>query len=262
MYNKKIKISVICPVYNGEKYIDKSILSILNQSALPNEVIFCDDGSIDSSYSKIKKYEFRFMKKKIRFIVLRSNHLGPGAARNKCIKKSTCEYISFLDSDDIWFKNKIKIIKEIISLNLDKNFFIHWEKNISLKGSKILKHAQTINKNENLTLQLYKKNSFSTSAVTCNKKIFGQLLKFDTSLPNAQDYDLWLKMSKKIKLETVPQILGAYIERENNITNRYYFYKLKSLLRIVYRYKSEVNLIIFYIKLLKTIFSKQWLKII
>ena len=54
MLNKKIKISVICPVYNGEKYIDKSILSILNQSILPNEVIFCDDGSIDNSYTKIK----------------------------------------------------------------------------------------------------------------------------------------------------------------------------------------------------------------
>ena len=51
MYNKKITISVICPVYNGEKYIDKSILSILNQSTTPDEVIFCDDGSIDNSYS-------------------------------------------------------------------------------------------------------------------------------------------------------------------------------------------------------------------
>lgn len=262
MHNKKIKISVICPVYNGENYIDKSILSILNQSTLPDEVIFCDDGSIDNSYSKIKRYKLRFIRKKIRFVILRSNHLGPGAARNKCIKKSTCEYISFLDSDDIWFKNKIKIIKKIISLNLDKNFFIHWEKNILLKGSKILKHAQNIDKNKNLTLQLYKKNSFSTSAVTCNKKKFGKSLKFDTSLPNAQDYDLWLKLSKKIKLITITEVLGAYIERENNITNRYYYYKLKSLLRIVFRYKSEVSLIIFFIKLLKTIFSKQWLKII
>ncbi len=262
MRNKKITISVICPVYNGEKYINKSILSILNQSTLPDEVIFCDDGSVDDTYSKIESYKLKFIKKKIRFILIRSNHLGPGAARNKCIKKSTCEYLSFLDSDDIWFKNKIKIIKKIISLNSDKNFFIHWEKNILNKGFKILKHAQTINKNENLTLQLYKKNSFSTSAVTCNKKKFGQLLKFDVSLPNAQDYDLWLKISKRIRLKTVPVVLGAYIERENNITNRYYFYKLKSLLRIVFRYKSEVSLIIFFVKLLKVIFSKQWLKII
>lgn len=262
MHNKRITISVICPVYNGEKYIDTSILSILNQSTLPDEVIFCDDGSVDDSYSKIKSYKFRFIKKKIRFILLRSDHLGPGSARNKCLKKSTCEYVSFLDSDDIWFKNKIKIIKKIISLNLDKNFFIHWEKNILNQEHKILKHAQTVNKNENLTLQLYKKNSFSTSAVTCNKKKFGQLLKFDTSLPNAQDYDLWLKLSKRIKLKTVPEVLGAYIHRENNITNRYYFHKLKSLLRIVFRYKSEVSLIIFLIKLFKVIFSKQWLKIL
>lgn len=262
MSNKKIKISVVFPVYNGEKYIDKSILSILNQNTLPDEVVFCDDGSVDDSYLKIKKYKSRFIKKKIRFILLKSNHLGPGAARNKCIKKSTCEYISFLDSDDIWFKDKIKIIKKIISLNQEKNFFIHWEKNILIKGQKILKHGQIINENENLTTQLYKKNFFSTSAVTCNKIEFGQLFKFDASLPNAQDYDLWLKLSKKIKLKIIPKVLGAYIERKDNITNRYYYYKVKSLLRIVFRYKSKVGLIIFFVKLIKVIFSKQWLKIL
>ena len=63
MIKKKIKISVICPVYNGEKFITKTIRSILNQSILPDEVIFCDDGSTDNSYLLIKKYKNKFLKK-------------------------------------------------------------------------------------------------------------------------------------------------------------------------------------------------------
>ena len=174
MIKKKIKISVICPVYNGEKFITKTIRSILNQSILPDEVIFCDDGSTDNSYLLIKKYKNKFLKKKIKFLILRSKHLGPGSARNKCIEKAKNEYISFLDSDDIWYKNKIKYLKKYISSNANKNFFIHWEKNISLNNIKILQHSHEINGSKNLTLELYKKNSFSTSAVTCNKK-FGKL---------------------------------------------------------------------------------------
>jgi teichuronic acid biosynthesis glycosyltransferase TuaG len=263
MNRAKNKISVICPVHNSEKFIDKTILSLLNQRIPPDEVIFCDDGSTDNSFNKIKTYKKKFLKKKIKFLLLRSKHMGPGSARNKCIQKAKFQYISFIDSDDIWFKNKIFLTKKNISLNPSENFFIHWEKNIKFNNSfEILRHAINFQKERDLTTQLYKRNFFSTSAVTLNKEVFGKKLRFDITLPNAQDYDLWLKLSKKIKLKIIPKILGAYINNKNNITNRYYFYKFKSLLRIVLRYRSQVNNYIFLIKLVRVIFSRQWFKII
>jgi glycosyltransferase involved in cell wall biosynthesis len=263
MNSQKIKISVICPVYNAEKFIDKTISSILNQKTPPNEIIFCDDGSTDNSFNKIKNYKKKFLKKNIKFLLIKSKHLGPGAARNKCIREAKHDYISFIDSDDIWFKNKIFFTKKSILKNPNKNFFIHWEKNINLNNSfKILNHAKDVKKNSDLTIQLYRRNLFSPSAVTLNKKEFGKKIKFDTSLQNAQDYDLWLKLSKKIKLTIIPKVLGSYIENENNITNRHYFYRFKCLFRIVLRYRSKVSGYIFLIKLLRVIFSRQWFRII
>jgi glycosyltransferase involved in cell wall biosynthesis len=260
---KKIKISVICPVYNSEKFIDKTILSLLNQKTPPDQIIFCDDGSTDNSFNKIRTYKKKFLKKKIKFLLLRSKHLGPGSARNKCIKRAKYEYISFIDSDDIWYKNKIFLTKINILLNPNKNFFIHWEKNIKLNNNfTILRHAIDFKKNKDLTMQLYQKNFFSTSAVTLSRKIMSNKIEFDTTLPNAQDYDLWLKLSKNIKLKIMPKVLGAYIENASNITNRYYFYKFISLFKIVLRYRSHVNNSIFIMKLLKIIFSRQWFRII
>ena len=81
-------------------------------------------------------------------------------------------------------------------------------------------------------------------------------------MPNAQDYDLWLKLSKKIKLQKIPVVLGAYIERKDNITNRYYLFKIKSLIKIAIRYKKNVSFFIFLIKFFRIIFSKQWFRLI
>ena len=257
----KISISVVCPTYNSEKYIKRTLEMLLKQKKLPNEVIFCDDGSNDNTLKILNIYSNIFKKKKVRFKLIKSRHKGPGSARNKALNKVSSEYICFLDSDDTWNKNKIYILKKYIRSSPKKNFFIHWETFIKKNNKKKLKHAQKINSKKDLFLQLYQKNSFSTSAVTCKKKSFKGKLKFDISLPNAQDYDLWLKISKKIKLQIIPLSLGSYIDRKDNITNRYYFKKILSLIKICFRYRSKVPFHVFILKLLRILFSSQWLKV-
>lgn len=96
LYKMKNLISIIIPVYNGERYLSKCIDSILNQTYSNLEVILVDDGSTDSSPKICDKYS----KKDNRIKVIHKKNGGVSSARNMGISKSTGDYIGFVDSDD------------------------------------------------------------------------------------------------------------------------------------------------------------------
>ncbi len=91
------KISVIVPVYNVEKYIDKCLNSLVNQTLKDIEIIVVNDGSPDNSQAIIDKYVKKYPKLVKSFI---KENGGQGSARNLGLEKATGEYISFVDSDD------------------------------------------------------------------------------------------------------------------------------------------------------------------
>ncbi len=90
------KVSVIVPVYNAEKYLDKCLISLQQQTLEDIEIICVDDGSEDKSLEILKKYA----KGDERIKVLEQNHKKQGAARNEGLKFATGEYIGFVDADD------------------------------------------------------------------------------------------------------------------------------------------------------------------
>lgn len=91
-----IKLSILMPVYNGEKYIAKSINNILNQTFTNFELIIVNDGSIDSS----KEICEQFSEIDNRIKVINKKNTGVSDTRNELLKKATGEYIGFVDSDD------------------------------------------------------------------------------------------------------------------------------------------------------------------
>ncbi len=94
--SKEIKVSVIVPAFNVEKYIEKCINSLLEQTLKEIEVIIIDDGSTDRTGEIITE----FAKKDDRIIFLRQDNRGPSAARNHGMEIAKGKYISFVDSDD------------------------------------------------------------------------------------------------------------------------------------------------------------------
>lgn len=93
-----VKISVIIPVYNVEKYLPKMLDSICGQSFRDIEMICVDDGSTDQSLHILREYE----KKDNRIVVLQQENSGAGIARNTGMKAAQGEYLSILDSDDFF----------------------------------------------------------------------------------------------------------------------------------------------------------------
>ena len=91
------KVSVIVPVYNVEKYIDKCLKSLVNQTLSDIEIIVVNDGSTDNSETIIKQYLEKYQNK-IKYVIKQNGGLSD--ARNYGMKFATGEYIAFLDSDD------------------------------------------------------------------------------------------------------------------------------------------------------------------
>ena len=101
-----ISISIIIPYYKKKKYVVRSINSIYKQSFKNFEIILVYD---DPDTSDLKFITKIFKKKKNFFILKNKKNLGAAESRNLGILKSRGKYIAFLDADDLWHKNKLKI---------------------------------------------------------------------------------------------------------------------------------------------------------
>lgn len=112
------RISVILPVYNAEKYVRKAIESVLNQSFTDFELIVVNDGSTDSTPEIIKSFDDE------RIRIISQENLGPGASRNNALEIAQGQYVMYLDSDDWFCTDALKIAyDEITSKDCDLTFF-------------------------------------------------------------------------------------------------------------------------------------------
>lgn len=231
-----MNISVVCPTYNSAKYIENTLESILSQNIFPDELIISDDGSSDNTIDVIECY-LKSHNKKLNYKIVKNSHQGPGAARNSGIRSSTSKWIAFLDSDDIWYPDKISHIRDVILQNEDVNFICHNEIHVTKNNKKrAVYYSKKFNVNKPLFEQLYISNIFSTSAVVCQKNLLINHGMFDESLMSAQDHDLWLKLAPHINIYFTKKILGEYIIRHGNITSSSLINRFKNEIKIAKRY--------------------------
>jgi len=193
MSEKKNFVSIITPTYNSSKYIIETIDSIINQTHKEFELILVDDCSSDNTVSIINSFIAK--DKRIR---LKENLKNSGAAfsRNEGLLQCKYDYIAFIDSDDIWAKEK-----------LEKQLFFMKTNNISFSftgyeiiddlGALIGKTVDTKQGNSSFSYKdmLAKKATLGCSTVMLNKQSFKGLLQMP-SIRTGQDYAFWLKLLK------------------------------------------------------------------
>ncbi len=199
------KVSIILPNFNSAEYILSTIKSINNQSYKNWELIIVDD----CSNIKTKKLLNRFNeKKKIKIFLLKKNK-GAAYCRNLAIKKSKSKYLAFIDSDDTWEKNKLKIqLKYMEENNLDFTYTNY--KTFGLKKKKV-KPPFKFNFNT-----FTKNTSIATSTMIVTRKV-AQGVKF-TDTPICEDYFFKCKILKKIKYAyCIKTYLTSYRIRKNSM---------------------------------------------
>lgn len=134
-------LSIIIPVYNIEKYIEKCIKSVLEQRILGIELILIDDGSKDNS----GKICDEFAKKYSNIFVIHKKNGGLSDARNHGIQKAKGEYILFLDGDDFLLPNSLNKIKDILFKNNKIDVLLHKRIFFYEKNNKMVKNKQKFN---------------------------------------------------------------------------------------------------------------------
>ncbi len=257
-----MKISIICPTYNSEKFIEKTLLSVFAQTRMADELILVDDGSDDETIKILHKISIEYGNF-LSIKIFTQSHLGPGAARNKGILQSTSDWVAFLDSDDIWYPEKLEIILDTVSENPDINFISHDEMSVRVNGSeRLLAYSKRYKNNLAVKPQLYRSNFFSTSAVVCKKTLIINNGLFDESLMSAQDYELWLRIADDMKPIVLDNVLGKYIERQGNISSNNLYSRFINDLYISFKHRQNLSLAIVMIRFIRIMGSyiKQLLK--
>jgi len=227
-------ISIVIPTYNSENFITKTLETVCSQTYNNYEVIISDDGSTDDTVETARAFFDRYGHRESKILI--NSHEGAAAARNRGIEVANGDWISFLDSDDLWFEKKLSMVADYILQN-EVDVICHSVIEKSSEKEILVKRYDFHNYKLSPFLSLYRSNSLGTSAVTVKKNLLVEAGLFDESLPVAHDYDLWLRvaMIPSIRIGFIRDPLVYYITRQGNISSNVE-QRLQCLLKIEKKY--------------------------
>ena len=196
-------ISVIIPVYNAEKSLEKSLISIKNQTwEGVFEIILVNDGSSDRSKTIIENYQQNHQDQNI--ILINQENRGVSKARNAAMKIAQGDYIALLDSDDEWLPEKTeKQMKFLENQNIDFISSLWNNENITFPYK-----LHPPNKLVKITLKkLLFKITGQTSTAIFKRKIFENTGFFDENQNYSEDANYWMRISEKNQMYLLPEKL-------------------------------------------------------
>ena len=187
-------VSVVIPTFNREGFIEQCVVSALQQSKKPDEVIVVDDGSSDKTWDVLRTLGFSDSKEEknsLRYIFQRNK--GVSAARNLGIKAAKYRYIAFLDSDDLWLEKKLE--KQISSLESQSIRYrlSHTNEIWVRNGVRVNAHLKHEKNGGDIFIQCLKLCCISPSSSLVDRSVFDDFGFFDENLPACEDYDFWLR---------------------------------------------------------------------
>lgn len=206
-------ISVVLPVYNGEKYIAEAIDSILKQTYTNFELIIIDDGSTDNSLELIEKYK----KQDSRIIIISRENRGLIATLNQGIEKAKGKYIARMDQDDISlpsrFEEQVNIMINDIKVVVCGSWINIFGVN---KKDKIVKYYE---KDKQIKANLLLSCCFAHPSVMIRKNLMiDNNIWYNNDFENAEDYHLWTQLAKVGEFYNIPKVLLNYRFLETSIT--------------------------------------------
>lgn len=225
-------VSVIVPVYNVEKYLNRCIESLINQTYKNIEVLLIDDGSTDTS--GLICNEFAEIDKRIK--VFHKKNGGLSDARNFGIKKAMGKYLTFVDSDDYVDKLYIEILlKEILKKNAD----------IAISNYKCVYDAYQINKKSNYNTLMFDKNAafgalfdshYKYQFTMATGKLYKASIFNKVYFPVARNYEdtatAHLFINESNNIVYIDRVQYFYFIRDDSITNKVDYFKNDMILAV------------------------------
>lgn len=201
--NNNPLVSVIIPVYNGERYLAEAINSVLNQNYQPIEIIVIDDGSTDKTSEIVKSFS-----SDVKYLY--QNNSGTATARNYGISIAQGSFFAFLDADDLWVENKLEMQMKIF--NNDSEVDIVFGK---------VKQFYSPELDENLKSKIYCNPDLMTgyipSAMMVKRDSFYRVGEFNSQWKQGEFADWYVRTTElNLKIVNLPNLVAKRRLHEKN----------------------------------------------
>lgn len=211
-----ILISIIVPIYNASLYLDKCLLSIINQTHKKLQIILVDDGSTDNSFEICQK----FLNNDNRIILLKQENSGAGCARNLGLAYAKGDYIGFVDSDDYIDENMYKtLLQACIGHKCDLSFCGRYNIKNNKREIGLCPKEKKIYTNNEILTKFFTWDEIDASL--CDKLFASKLLvenKFPTKITCEDVPVVYKAISKSDKIISIPTPMYNYVHHYDSVS--------------------------------------------
>jgi len=198
----RIKFSILVPTYNHAKYLPAALDSLLNQTYPYWEAIVINDGSTDNTPEVLKKY----VSIDERFKIVNKENFGVASALNEGLKHVTGEWICWLSSDDLFEPDKLEIHHSAIMANPGIKFFHSGFSTLTEStGMKTIHPLEDYSDEQLQVVRFFTSCWVHGNSFAAHRSIFEEIGPFSSKYRNAQDFEMWLRISAKHKLCYIPR---------------------------------------------------------
>lgn len=239
-HSQSVILSVVSPVYNGAKYLEPFLQSVLQQSFPRFELIMVDDGSTDSSIEIIKSYQ----KNDSRIHLIEQNHKGAGSARNCGLSQAKGQYIIFLDCDDWFSEDFFKTMIDRIEVDQSDiavcEFFIYNQQTGETEKFVIPETGNQKIERTNLVFDIFAPNPWTklyrVSFLKRNQLLFQEI-------PSCNDWSFaYTSLACAEKISVIRESLVYYRTKTNTSISSQRYKRTKDIVRAVQDLKGQLQL--------------------
>jgi glycosyltransferase involved in cell wall biosynthesis len=224
------KLSVIIPVYNGEKYLAAAVESILTQTFSDFELIIINDGSTDQTAHLLATYADP------RIMLINQPNQGVTKSLNRGLAMARGNYIARMDADDIAKPDRFAKQLALLETQPEIAFCGSWAKAIDKDGNEIADFNYPPISHEQIRRYYWFHNPFIHSSVMFRKNIIDQCGVYDEKIIRAQDYEYWGRIIRRFKTANLPEQLLLYRVLDEGITKSKNLSMRMTGLKIRWRY--------------------------
>jgi glycosyltransferase involved in cell wall biosynthesis len=210
------RVTVLLPVYNGDRFLREAIDSVLGQTWEDFELLVVNDGSTDETATILKNYSDTRLQ-----VITNEHNTGVSASLNRGLAHASGEYVARIDADDLALPERL----------VEQLYYLDRHPNVGLVASA----TEVVDKDgafirvedfgtispEQLYYTLTFVNCIASSSVTFRRGLVLEIGGYDESMRFAIDYDLWLRVSRRAKIVKLDKVLAKWRDTETNISRRF-----------------------------------------
>lgn len=211
-------VSVVIPAYNAAPFIERTLDTVRAQTFQGHETVVVDDGSTDRTADVVQAY---FARHAMSGRVLRQENRGQAAARNAGMRVAAGTFIALLDSDDLWYPEKLAAVMAEFDRHPGADLICH-DENISRDGKVVRVSRRRLPRGNPYDALLFGGNPLSPSATVVRRERALAIGGFDERREylSVEDYDFWLRFSRERQISFLNRVLGEYVLGDHSASRR------------------------------------------